>query len=260
MITNAFDSDRSALLEPSNLDPSSVMIPETVVVTFQASTFASLRHCFETTPVVKLGLGEAGPSGVEEVFTISHRQRTIGVYLSSVGAPSAVGAFELAIAAGAKRFLFFGTCGTLIDDLAPNDLIVPTAAWRDEGTSYHYLPASDEIAIPTANRLSTMMAARDLPHRLGKIWTTDAIFRETRRNTDLRRAAGCIAVDMEIAALQAVTQFRGVEAYFFVYGADALGVDWDQRTLGRLDHDSRSALATIAIDLGVDLMDDNRPS
>ena len=36
------------------------------------------------------------------------------------------------------------------------------------------------------------------------IWTTDGLYRETKNNAAMRRAQGCIAGDMECAALQAV--------------------------------------------------------
>ena len=39
----------------------------------------------------------------------------------------------------------FGTCGVLDRDIEATSIIIPTAALRDEGTSYHYLPASDEV-------------------------------------------------------------------------------------------------------------------
>ncbi len=48
-----------------------------------------------------------------------------------------------------------------------------------------------------------------------------------------RRAEGCIAVDMECASVMAAAQFRGAEAYQFLYADDSLaGSVWDPRTMG----------------------------
>ena len=38
-----------------------------------------------------------------------------------------------------------------------------------------------------------------LPNVAGKVWTTDAIYRETKAKLDARKKEGCIAVEMELA-------------------------------------------------------------
>ena len=48
------------------------------------------------------------------------------------------------IAMGAKKILLFGSCG-ILDRRADDKIILPTSAVRDEGTSYHYLEATDEV-------------------------------------------------------------------------------------------------------------------
>lgn len=49
-----------------------------------------------------------------------------------------------------------------------------------------------------------------IAHVVGRTWTTDAIYRETRAKVDRRTAEGCIVVEMEAAALFAVAQYRRV--------------------------------------------------
>ena len=46
-----------------------------------------------------------------------------------------------------EKLVLFGTCGVLDRDIEATSIIIPTAALRDEGTSYHYLPASDEVEV-----------------------------------------------------------------------------------------------------------------
>ena len=63
-----------------------------------------------------------------------------------------------------------------------------------------------------------------------KTWTTDAIYRETRAKTELRRSEGCLTVEMEAAAFFAVAQFRGVPFGQILYGGDNLDAEeWDRR-------------------------------
>ena len=56
------------------------------------------------------------------------------------------------IAKGGKNILYFGSCGSLDKSVTSGNVIVPTHAYRDEGTSYHYAPASDFIEIKTATQ------------------------------------------------------------------------------------------------------------
>ena len=43
--------------------------------------------------------------------------------------------------------MYFGTCGVLDEDIKETSIIIPSHALRDEGTSFHYVEASDEIAV-----------------------------------------------------------------------------------------------------------------
>ena len=65
----------------------------------------------------------------------------------TMGAAGAVCDMELLIASGINKIVAFGTCGRLDKNIAQNTIILPTAAYREEGTSYHYLPESDEVEV-----------------------------------------------------------------------------------------------------------------
>jgi uridine phosphorylase len=156
------------------------------------------------------------------------------------------------ISKGCRKFVFFGSCGVLDREIAEHALIVPAAAYRDEGTSYHYAPPGTFIDIPTAPRLAEIFKELKLPHIRGKTWTTDAPFRETRGNVEKRKQAGCVTVEMECASIMAVARFRGVEAYQFLYAADNLdAAEWDARTLGSLPQDAGQAFLRIALETAI---------
>ena len=69
-----------------------------------------------------------------------------------------------------------------------------------------------------------------LPNVAGKVWTTDAIYRETKE--------GCIAVEMELAGVQAVCDFYGWDLYNFLVTGDVLDqAIYDATGLAAANHD-----------------------
>lgn len=67
--------------------------------------------------------------------------------------------------------------------------------------------------------------------RLAKTWTTDGLFRETPAKIARRKSEGCLAVEMEAAALLAVVKFRNVSLGYLLSGDnDIPGPEWGQRT------------------------------
>ena len=106
-----------------------------------------------------------------------------------------------------------GGAGAIVPGLALGHVVVPTAAVRDEGTSYHYCAPAREIeADPRTVQVGReVLEERGVPHLLGKTWTTDAPFRETAAAIGRRRDEGCVTVEMEASAFMAVAQFRGVD-------------------------------------------------
>jgi uridine phosphorylase len=150
-----------------------------------------------------------------------------------VGAPFAAAFLDAAIALGCRKFIACGSAGVLDRDIPVGSFIVPNAAIRDEGVSYHYVAPCREIqANPRAiAALTATLETHNEPYRIAKTWTTDAIFRETVTRVARRKAEGCATVEMEAAALMAVAQFRGVELGYILFGGDDVsGTEWDTRS------------------------------
>ena len=70
----------------------------------------------------------------------------LAVAMATIGAPMVVGFLEELKARGFNNFIVLGSCGVLDQSIQADKIIIPSSALRDEGTSYHYAPASDEIA------------------------------------------------------------------------------------------------------------------
>lgn len=166
------------------------------------------------------------------VYLYELNGRKVALLHQAVGAPLAVYLLEECIGMGARKFIACGGAGVLDRTIAMGHLLVPTSAVRDEGTSYHYLPPSREVTpSPVAvQAIESVLQRHHIDYLLTKTWTTDALFRETRAKVELRKAEGCLAVEMEAASMFAVAQFRNVTLGQILYGGDNLdGDEWDNR-------------------------------
>ena len=87
-----------------------------------------------------------------------------------------------------------------------------------------------------------------------KTWTTDAIYRETRKNMELRKKAGCIVVEMECASVMALAEFRNAEVYQFLYTADNLDCpEWESRLLEHMPEDMHERYVQTALEVSIRL-------
>lgn len=176
--------------------------------------------------------------------------RRIAMMHCGVGAPQAAAMLEEIIAAGCRYFVACGGAGVVDPSIDANQVLLPTSAIRDEGTSYHYLPPSREVP-PTETAVEAVrdvLREAGVPWAEGKTWTTDAIYRETPGLVRRRRKEGCIAVEMEAAALFAVARFRGVELAQLLYAGDNVaGELWDPRDWEK-QTDARERLFRLAVD------------
>ena len=143
----------------------------------------------------------------------------------TTGSAGSVCDVELLIASGIKKFVAFGTCGRLDKNIAKNTIILPTTAYREEGTSYHYLPDSDEIEVDKSllQKAKSVFDKTTLTAIEGKIWTTDAVYRETYGKVKLMQERDCLGVDMELSALLALAKYRDVKFFQYLIGDDAVG-------------------------------------
>ena len=181
-----------------------------------------------------------------------HGGQRYGYMKLGMGAPVAAAGMERLIALGAKQIIITGSVGVLDPAIRRGDLIVATRAIREEGTSYHYLPAarfvqpSRSLFVALRNALDHL----DYPHRSGTTWTTDAFYRETRdKIARLRNRDRALCVEMEAAAMFAVGRFRKVEVGALFYASDAVGgAAWDFH-----NHDGVAARRSRAVLLDVAL-------
>jgi len=140
---------------------------------------------------------------LREVYRGYRGDKRVTIARAPFGAPGCVALAEELASFGMQRALFIGYCGSLQPGVRAGDIIVPTEAVREEGTSFHYLPA-DIAARPHQDiqtKIVDYLQRKKVPYHEGTIWTTDAIYRETKGKVERYQKEGVLGVEMELAAL-----------------------------------------------------------
>lgn len=129
--------------------------------------------------------------------------RTVGIVGCAVGAPFAVLVAEEMFACRCRLLVSITSAGQIVPAGRPPYFVIIDRALRDEGTSYHYAPASEygEADPALVAVAETALKGGSLQVLTGASWTTDAPFRETADAIAAARAKGVLSVEMEAAAL-----------------------------------------------------------
>ena len=162
-------------------------------------------------------------NGYTPIYSFSLEGEPVAFYLSAIGSAIASGScYEVHWQTGATKFVMFGSCGSLDGDVTRGRYIVPTEAYRGEGASYYYAPAADYIGVKNADKVAAILSELGAPWVKGRVWTTDSMLRETVGLVQRRKAEGCVAVEMELAGVEALCSFYGLELYDFLEAGDVL--------------------------------------
>ena len=251
MLLQEFVPNPAAMINPSDYHSPIPGCPKVAVSCFERHTFERMAARLETEEI-----GRASCATIEiPLYRAQYQGKEVALFQSYVGASACAGMMEDFFAFGVEKVVLFGSCGVLDKSIANCGIIVPTSALRDEGTSFHYAPPGDEIVVNPKYRetFAQILAAHGCTWTEGKVWTTDAMYRETADKVRRRKAQGCVCVDMECSAVAALAQFRGKEVFHFFHGADSLdGEAWDRRGLGsRYDLTEKDKIAQLALELAV---------
>lgn len=258
MILQEFDYDKEAILNPMDFMQGQIetkglkgRMPKVAVSCFERKGFnriLQLLNCEEV--AVSKNANDDFP-----IHVTTYKNKEIALFLMDMGAAGAGGQLEEVYALGVEKVIVFGCCGVLDKSIEECAIIIPNAAVRDEGLSYHYVPASDELPVNLKYipEFTAILDEVNIGYKIGKTWTTDAIYRETRAKMERRKEMGCICVEMECSAMAAVAQFRGKELFQFLYAADNLdSKKWDRRCLGdEVKFEEKDMFAQLALELAV---------
>lgn len=249
MLLEEFDSAKSAVINPNMIFEKPEAFPETVVSVFSHQLFDAIVEFLGGVKIAESHDVDAD----WPIYEVNYKGKRFGFYKGRLGGPACVGCFEEIVALGAKRIILLGNCGVLDRNIQDCGIIIPTRAIRDEGTSYHYAPASDyiDVNVKYIEEFKAVLEKFGYPYVEGTTWTTDAFFRETEKKIEARKKMGAICVEMECASMQAFCNFRGVEFFQFLYAGDNLDhSEWEPRSLsGNARLDDKQKIVLLAFEL-----------
>lgn len=231
MILEEFDCNKKAIVDVYDLVKPIESFPKIAVSCFSRVTFERLANELNGKVIAKSNLANMEIP----IFKAIYNGVEVALFMSYVGAAGCVAVIEEVFAMGADKLILFGTCGVLDASIEDCSIIIPNKAVRDEGTSFHYAKPSDEIEVNMKyiDEFVDILKEFECRYTIGKVWTTDGIYRETRGKVNSRKQAGCLCVDMECSAVAALAEFREKEVFQFFYAADNLDNEtWDARSLG----------------------------
>lgn len=161
-----------------------------------------------------------------ELWASEHDGVQFGVVGCAVGASFAVLVAEELAASGCRLVVSVTSSGQLKALGEPPYHVLIERAWRDEGTSLHYLPPApwSYLRRDLRERLEDTYDGLSEPVCAGVAWTTDAPFRESQGAIDQARAAGCHVVEMEAAALYAYAEARQREVVCLAHVTNTMAV------------------------------------
>lgn len=225
-----FDTDRTAVINPTH-EKLDLKLPKKCVFAFLGEYISEYARKAEAIKVSEfLSMTKRYP-----IYVLRYKGEEITLCEAPVGSAASAQILDWLIGYGVREIISAGSCGAL-EKLPESTFLVPCKALRDEGTSYHYAAPSRfmEISEKARKAIEETVIEHGLKYREVITWSTDGFFRETKEKVSYRKSEGCSVVEMECAALAAVSTFRGVTWGMILYTADSLAdVDkYDERNWG----------------------------
>ena len=251
MILEEYDEDKEAIFNPENLVNLVDGLPEIGITCFSRKLLERIIDKYNAIPFVY----STHSGGELPIYIVTYKEKEFAIFLSKVGAPACVAEYENLFVMGIKKIVIFGTCGVLNNNIPDLSIIIPNMAIRDEGTSYHYCEPTRSIKVNPKylDKFVRILDKTNIPYTVGKTWTTDAPYRETKNKVMKRKKEKCICVDMECSAIAALAKFRNKEIFQFFYATDNLdSKKWEVRSLK--DNDGlniKEKIVDLAFEIGL---------
>ena len=158
------------------------------------------------------------------VYTGEISGQKVSVCSTGIGGPSAAIAVEELKACGAEYMIRVGTCGGISEKVIGGDIIIPTAAIRQEGTTLQYVP-SEYPAVADFTVVSSIKKAADelgATSHLGVVQSKDSfygqhspetmpVYSELDSKWQAWKKAGVLASEMECSTVYVVGGIRDVK-------------------------------------------------
>lgn len=252
-ILNNKNTSSPSIFEPSTLlrearrqkNIAAVQVPSVCVLDPDGDLVRALRNSGNAEPFA------GWPCYHTELDTFTLAGHEVGIIGCVVGASFAVLVAEELFASGCRLLISLTSAGQIVPSGPPPYFVIIDRALRDEGTSYHYMPASEFAAAnPQLVQAASIASSKAGPRVItGSTWTTDAPFRETAEAIDAARAKGILGVEMEAAALYAFARSAEVAVLCLAHVTNTMGLDGADFEKGEADG-TRDALAVLSSIVG----------
>lgn len=219
-----FDS-AEGIISPSDMNKNNIIFPELLVITFFKEGIIKLLEEHKIKEYYLI-------TGENDIQVYKFVDKEIILIHGKIGCPACGGALEELIAFGVKKVMFCGGGGVLKPEITKGHMMIVDGAIRDDGFSYHYFEPSRIIEAQSEvnDIIAKYLDERKLDYFRGIVWTTDALFRETKEKIKCRKEEGAVIVEMEQSGCIAVAKFRNIKYGALIYGGDDVSGDkWDYR-------------------------------
>lgn len=196
------------------------------------------------------------------IYELDYKDKKITLFNAGVSAPWIVSDIEDLNYNGVDTYIIFGNCGVLDRKIEDCSIIIPNRAFRDEGTSYHYLPDSEDIILSDEykNDFISILKEHSFNYTEGATWTTDAFYRETKEKIEYFKEKGAVCVEMEASAIAAVCKRKSLHYFTFYYAGDNLdSVKWDKRSVGEeANFEKKKEVPLLALELATKIYEEKK--
>ena len=131
MITDTFDNLTEEIIKVTRNETAQSV--DVCILTFSNEILKYVLGNYACTLIGNL----CSANGENAVYGFEYEGKRFAVYMSCIGAPGCVANMEDALSLiNTGKFVVFGGAGCLNREIARGKVMVPTAAYRDEGASY----------------------------------------------------------------------------------------------------------------------------
>ena len=234
---------------------SNIRLPKVAVGVFSSHLYKDIIEKFSTKEVGYI----SGANLERNIYIIKYNGILITFFMAGVSGPWLCADMEELHAQGVEKFIIFGNCGVLDSSIEDCSIIIPTLAYREEGSSYHYVEDSDSIEMNPKYRddFISILNKYNFDYIEAPTWTTSAFYRETINKIKKYQELGVKTVEMEGATIAAVSKYLGTDYFTFYYAGDNLdSVEWDERSIyGETNLDKKKEVAILALELAAKISD-----
>jgi len=149
-------------------------------------------------------------------FTGTYKGKRVSVQGTGMGIPSiSIYANELIQSYGVKNLIRVGTCGAYQEDIKIRDLIIAMAASTDSNINnirFQGCNFAPTASFKLLKKSYDTAVEKGIDPKVGNVFSSDTFYGDDADDWKLWARFGCLAVEMEAAALYTIAAKYGVDA------------------------------------------------